>query len=476
MRILLVRAKPDYRDVIVEAPNGLAYVGAMAERMNHEVEILDLLLERKQEDADRLLKGVLGAKKYDLVGLTAMTPDYDAAARVAGLIKAGHPHLPVVFGGQHATSKAEMVAAQEACDFVVRGEGEQTFAELLEALETGKDPGEVNGLAFKRNGAVIMTPPRAPISDLDALPFPAYQLLDLERYFEPVAARVTPRNKQCVQIFTSRGCPWRCIYCHDLFGKRFRARSPENVLAEVKLLQDRFGIRDFLVEDDVFNFDMNRAKRIFELVKAEKNLDANFQFNSGLRIERFDEELVRKMAEGGTYFISIAVESASPRIQRYIRKNLKLERVAEVVSWMRKYRIRTLGFFMLGFPSESLEEINKTIRFACNLDLDEALFSVVTPYPGSELSRQVREMSMYDPDLVSRGQEGFQQLRTEQFDFRTLKKLQRKAYVMFFMTRSRFLRLLPRLLNVKSSWKYLKAIGRVLSYGTLGGSRSTRIN
>ncbi len=476
MRILLVRSKPDYRDVIVESPNGLAYVGAMAERMNHEVEILDLLLERRQEDADRRLKAVLGAKRYDLVGITAMTPDYDSAAWAARLIKESHPRLPIVFGGQHATGKAEEVAAQDACDYVVRGEGEQTFAELIEVLDAGKDPGEVDGLAYKRNGAVVKTPPRAPVQDLDALPFPAYHLLDLERYFGPVAARVTPRNKQCVQIFTSRGCPWRCIYCHDLFGKRFRARSPENVLAEIKLLRHQFGIRDFLVEDDVFNFDMNRAKRIFDLVKAEKNLGANFQFNSGLRIERFDEELVRKMAEGGTYFISIAVESATPRIQRHIRKNLKLERVAEVVSWMRKYRIRTLGFFMLGFPSETLDEINRTIRFACSLDLDEALFSIVTPYPGSELSRQVRETSMYDPDLVSRGQEAFQQLRTEQFDFMTLKKLQRKAYVMFFLTRSRFLRLLPRLLNVKSSWKYLKAIGRVLSYGTLGGARSTRIN
>ncbi len=476
MRILLVRAKPDYRDVIVESPNGLAYVGAMAEREKHKVEILDLLLERNQEAADRRLKAVLGAKKYDLIGMTAMTPDYDAAARAATLIKGSYPRLPIVFGGQHATSKAEEVAAGDACDFVVRGEGEQTFAELLEALETGRDPGDVDGLAFKRNGAVVKTPPRAPIQDLDALPFPAYRLLELDRYFEPVAARVTPRNKRCVQIFTSRGCPWRCIYCHDLFGKRFRARSPENVLAEIRLLQQQFGIQDFLVEDDVFNFDMNRAKRIFDLVKADKKIKAHFQFNSGLRIERFDEELVRKMAEGGTYFISIAVESATPRIQRHIRKNLKLERVAEVVSWMRKYRIRTLGFFMLGFPSETLEEINGTIRFACNLDLDEALFSIVTPYPGSELSRQVREASTYDPDLVSRGQGAFQQLRTEQFDFMTLKKLQRKAYIMFFMTRSRFLRLVPRLLNVKSSWKYLKAIGRVLSYGTLGGARSTRIN
>ena len=474
MKILLLRAMPDYTDIVVEMPIGLAQVGAVAERMNHEVEILDLILEKDQEVADRLLGKILNANKFDLVGLTAMTPDYESAARAARQVKMFNPELPIVFGGQYASTKSDEVASQDFCDFVVRGEGEHTFAELLKALENGHNFDAIAGLTFKRNGTVVRTPDRPPIQDLDSLPFPAYHKIDMERYFDIIAARVSAKDRHCVSIFTSRGCPWHCIYCHALFGKSFRARSAENVVSEIKLLYNR-GIRDFIIEDDVFNMDMNRAKKIFDLINASK-LDVHFQFNIGLRLERFDEELVRKMAEGGTYFISIAVESASPRIQKLIRKNLQLDRAAEVVNWMRKYKIRTLGFFMLGFPTETLADVNQTIQFACDLDLDEALFSIATPYPGTEFSRQVREMGWYDPDVVSRGKESFHQIRTDQFDYVTIKKLQRKAYIRFFMSRKRFLRLIPRLLDVKTSGKYLKAIARILSYGTFNSKRSTGFN
>jgi anaerobic magnesium-protoporphyrin IX monomethyl ester cyclase len=473
MRILLVRAKPDFMDMLIGIPSGLALVGAMAEKMNHEVEILDLALERKQEAADRLLESKLREKHYDVAGLTAMTVEFECAARVAQMIKAAHPQMPIVFGGQHPTIKAEDVASRDFCDYVVRGEGEQTFAEFLAALAAGTEMDQVPGLVFKKDGKIVSTANRELIQDLDSLPYPAYHLLDIERYFTSLSARTTPRNKRCMQIFTSRGCPWHCIYCHDLFGKGFRARSPENVMKEIRLLYDRYQICDFMVEDDIFNFDMKRAKKIFDLVKAS-NLQLNFQFNCGLRMELFDEELVRKMAQGGTYFVSVAVETASPRVQKVIRKNLNLSRSKEVVSWLKKYKIRSLGFFMLGLPTETEEETNQTIKFACDLDLDEALFSIATPYPGTELNRQVAEKKMYDPDKVSLGGEKFQQIRTEELDFAKLKKLQRKAYFMFFMTHYRFLRMIPRLLNVNSSKKYLKAIER--NFLAYGGAKSTRVN
>jgi anaerobic magnesium-protoporphyrin IX monomethyl ester cyclase len=474
MRILLVRAKPDFMDMLIGIPSGLALVGAMAEKMNHEVEILDLALERKQEVADQMLEQKLREKHYDLAGLTAMTVEFESAARAARMIKAAYPQMPIVFGGQHSTIKAEDVAGRDFCDYVVRGEGEKTFAEFLVALEAGTDLGQVPGLAFKRDGKIVSTAKRELIQDLDALPYPAYHLLDIERYFTSLSARTTPRNKRCMQIFTSRGCPWHCIYCHDLFGKGFRARSPESVMKEIRMLYDRYRISDFMMEDDIFNFDMKRAKKIFDLI-ISSNLKLNFQFNNGVRVELFDEELIHKMAQGGTYFVSVAVETASPRVQKVIRKNLKLDRAKEVVSWLRKYKIRSLGFFMMGLPTETEEEINQTIKFACNLDLDEALFSIATPYPGTELSRYITEKKMYDPDRVSQqGGETFQQLRTEELDFAKLKKLQRKAYFMFFMTRYRFLRMLPRLLNVNSSKKYLKAIER--NFLAYGGAKTTRVN
>ncbi len=473
MRILLVRAKPDFMDMVLGIPIGLAMIGAVSERLNHEVEILDLALEKKQVAADHRLRSTLREKKFDLVGLTAMTVEYEAAARVARNIREADPGARIVFGGQHCTIKTDEVASQGFCDYVVRGEGEEVFAELLTALHEGASLDTVRGLAFKRDGAVIQTASQDLIQELDDLPYPAYHLLEVERYFSANSARAATKHKRCMQVFTSRGCPWRCTYCHDLFGKTFRGRSPENVLGELKLLYDRWGIREYMVEDDIFNLDMNRAKRIFDMVKADLP-GVYFQFGNGLRLERFDEELVRKMAEGGTHYICVAIESASPRIQKMIRKNLKLEKSAQALKWMREHKIRTLGFFMIGFPTETLEEIEQTIKFASSLDLDEALFSIATPYPGTELNRQVMEMNLYDPDVVSRGGEDFQLIKTDLFDYQLLRKLQRRAYRTFFMSKFRYIRMLPKLLDVHSSMKYLRAIER--NFLAYGGARTSRIN
>lgn len=473
MRILLLRAKPDFMDMVLGIPIGLTMIGAMAERLNHEVEILDLALEKKQETADRRLQAKLRERKYDLVGLTAMTVEYESAARVARLVKEFDIKTPIVFGGQHATVKTEDVVSQDFCDMVVKGEGERVFSNLVNALSSGSPLDGVKGLAFKRDGKIIQTGDEEPIQDLDALPWPSYHLLKVEQYFSANSARAATKHKRCMQVFTSRGCPWRCTYCHDLFGKSFRARSPENVLGELKRLYDRWGIREFMVEDDIFNLDMDRAKEIFDLVK-ERMPDVYFQFGNGLRLERFDEELVKKMAEGGTHYICIAIESASPRIQKMIKKNLKLDKSAQALTWMRKYKIRTLGFFMIGFPTETLEEIQQTIDYASRLDLDEALFSIATPYPGTELNKQVMEMNLYDPDLVSRGGEEFQLIKTEEFDYPTLRRWQRKAYRSFFLSKLRFLRMLPKLVNVNSSMKYLRAIER--NFLAYGGAKTSRIN
>lgn len=472
-KILLVRAKPDFMDMILGIPIGLSMIAAVAERQGHQIEILDLALEKSVEEADRKLRRRLAENSYDLAGLTCMTVEYDAAARVGRVIRELQPECRIVFGGQHPTIQSNQVIAEDFCDVVVVGEGEGTFAELTEALETDGNPESIAGLVIIKDGKLVKTAPRTAIEDLDGLPWPAYHLLDVERYFQLESARYTPKHPRAMQIFTSRGCPWRCTYCHDLFGKTFRARSAENVFGEIKFLHDRYGIREYMIEDDIFNLDIDRAKKICDLI-LDSGIRIHMQFGNGLRAERFDEELVRKLAQAGTHHVAIAIESASPRIQKLIKKNLKLDRTHEVVGWMRKYGINSLGFFMIGFPYETVEEIEQTIRFARSTDLDEALFSIVIPYAGTELNRQVYDMGLFDPDAASLGGRGVTLIRSEYFDFPTLKKLQRKAYFTFFMSRFRFLRLLPRLFNPSATRKYLKAIERnFLSYG---GGATSRIN
>jgi anaerobic magnesium-protoporphyrin IX monomethyl ester cyclase len=457
MNILLIRAKPTFMDMIVGIPIGLVYIAPIAEKRGHHVEILDLALE---SDPHPVLVRKLEERKWDLAGLSCMTPEFEGAEIAARQIKQFDPALPIIFGGQHPTIVPEEAVSQDFCDFVCIGEGEETFGHFLDVWSSQGDLSQVPGLAYKdRERGLLRNGARPPIEDVDGIPIPAYHLLEMLRYAEADSARYTPKYKRATQIFTSRGCPWHCTYCHDLFGKRFRGRSPENVLQEMRLLYDRYGIQEFMVEDDIFNFDMDRAKKICDLI-VESGMKVALQFGNGIRLERMDEEMVRKLAAAGTHHVSIAIESASPRVQSLSRKNLKLHMVKDVVGWTRKYGINTLGFFMIGFPGETVEEINMTIRFACATELDEALFSIVIPYAGTEIRNQIIRMGMYDPEAEVDNLRGVIRIETPDFDFKTLKRLQRKAYIMFFLTRFRFLKMLPKLFSLRSSKRYLRAIER----------------
>ncbi len=469
MNILLVRGKPTFMDFIVGIPIGLAYIAPIAQHKGHYVEILDLALE---SEPDQVLLAKLKERDWRLAGFSCMTAEWDGAALAARAVKEFDSSIVTVFGGQHPTIQLTEVLSEDFVDLVCFGEGEETFGEVVDAVERGRDPSNIAGIGFKDgSGEIRRNSPRTPIEDVDAIPLPAYELLDLDRYAVAESARHTPKYLRAIQIFTSRGCPWHCIYCHDLFGKKFRARSPEHVLAEMKLLYETYRIQEFMVEDDIFNFDMDRAKRICDMI-VESGMKVALQFGNGVRLERLDEELIQKLAAAGTHHMCIAIESASPRIQKLMKKYLKLYLVRDISRWCKKYGIETLGFFMIGFPTETDEEIRMTIRFACESELDEALFSIVIPYPGTELSHQIINEGLYDS---SEHLNRVHQIRTDEFDFRKLKKFQRQAYTMFFLTRLRFVRMLPKLFALRSSMKYMRAIERNLLPGFLQ-RQSSRIN
>lgn len=473
MNILLLRPKSEFLDMVLGIPIGLSLLAAVAEREGHTAKIVDLAVCKNQQQSWPVLETALEEGRWDLVGVTCMTVEYTAAKLVADFIKTRHPDLPIVFGGQHPTIQSKQVLEEPGADYVVVGEGEETFRELVEVLQGTRRAEHVAGLGWKNNGQIVFNMPRAAIQDLDSVPFPAYHLLDIPEYFEIGTGRYAPRSKYCLQIFTSRGCPWKCIYCHDLFGKKFRARSPENVFSEMELLYHQYGVREFMIEDDIFNLDLARAKKICDMI-IQSSMRLHMQFENGLRLECFDEELVRKLAQAGTHHISIAIESASPRVQKLMKKNLKVHKLDEVLGWMKKYKISTLGFFMMGFPFETVDDIEETIRFARRSDLDEALFSIAVPYAGTELNKLVYEEGSYDPDQASMGGRGITLIKTENFDFARLKKLQRKAYFTFFMSRYRFLKAVPRLMKFSTAKTYLKAIERnFLGYG---GGATSRIN
>ena len=227
-------------------------------------------------------------------------------------------------------------------------------------------------------------PPRPPIADLDPLPHPAWDLVDVPAYWREQNMNGMFRHPRHMSIFTSRGCPYRCTYCHNVFGKRFQERSPENVLEEIELLYDRYGIRELHILDDIFNANRERAKEIMRRI-ARSGMELSIAFPNGLRGDRMDSELIALMRAAGVYKISYAIESASPRIQKLTRKNVDLERIRRVIDETAQAGILTQGFFMLGFPGETRAELEATIEYASATSLHFANFFVLNPFEGTPL-------------------------------------------------------------------------------------------
>ncbi|HOW90403.1 MAG TPA: radical SAM protein, partial [Elusimicrobiales bacterium] len=287
----------------------------------------------------------------------------------------------------------EAVIRDPNVDFAVVGEGERTVCELVEALEHGKPLSGITGLVYKEAGVPVFNPPRAVIEDVDSIPFPAWDLVDMEKYFDAGhrhAANPFPASNRVVPVFTSRGCPYGCIYCHNIFGKRIRMRSAENVLREIELLSERYAPDEIEVSDDIFNCDMDRVIRICDGLIGSGS-KAALSFPNGLRVDRMDRELVLKLKQAGTKQIYYAIESADPEVQKRIGKNLDLSKAEEIVRFTAGSGIVTGGFFIFGFPGETKEEMRKTVEFAKALPFHVAVFHYLTPRPNTPLEALLRK-------------------------------------------------------------------------------------
>lgn len=321
----------------------------------------------------------------DIVGLGALTSFAHNLRDIARGIRAALPKALIVAGGPHASGIGKAVLEDTPADAAVVGEGELPFEAVLRAYQAGADFGGIPGLVWRdRRGEVFVNPGVAPvIEDLDSLPFPAYDLVDMKPYWRTNSASAIPRRRY-VSLVSSRGCPYRCSWCHRIFGKRFRGHSAERVVAEIEYLTKRFGIYDIDFLDDIFNANLPRFRRIMNLL-LDKGIRVRIAFPNGLRADTFTEDDVALLAEAGTYYAAFALETGSPRLQQRMGKRLNIPRFLETVAAAAQRRIFTYGFNMLGFPTETEAEMEMTLDTACNSRLHAAGFYVVTPFPGTDL-------------------------------------------------------------------------------------------
>ena len=383
MKVLLTRPAAENKSMARVVPLGLIAIGSVLKRAGHQVEILDL---RISESPDQELAAALDRFEPEAVGIGIMTIESRYGFQLAETIKTLRPGMPVILGGPHCKHEPQYILNHPQVDIIVVGEGDITAVELIDALANKKDLATVPGIAFRRDGAIAVTPARPVIRNLDDYP-QDYTLVDLERYFTFKSSFdffPTYRNRRFLPIVTSRGCPFKCTYCHDIFAKSIQYRTPENVVDEMESLVRDYGIREFHIIDDTFNLNMKRAKRIMNLI-LDRGLEIYMSMPNGLRADFLDDELIDLMARAGVYRLALGIESGSRRIQDMIKKDLDISILPDVVDRLSRARISVHGFFMLGFPTETREEMHQTIDLACSLGLTTANFSLVQPNPGTEL-------------------------------------------------------------------------------------------
>jgi len=310
-----------------------------------------------------------------MVGITATTPLVANAIEIARGIRAEAPSTRIVLGGVHPTVLPEEVLSEPAIDVAARGEGERTIVEL--AAE--KPLEEVAGISFRMDGTVFHTVDRRLIEDLNTLPFPAYHLLPMSKY-RPAAGAA--KRLPATSVLATRGCPSRCTFCYRLCGRRLRVRSGRKVAEEVKLLQDRYGVREICFYDDIFTMVKREVKAFCEGIR---DLGVDLTWSCFSRIDTFNEDVFRMMKDAGCHQVMFGVETYNRQILENISKRNDPERVEWVVRTTQKIGIEVRAAFMLGNPGETVETMEENIRFAIRLNPDIAIFNITTPFPGTEM-------------------------------------------------------------------------------------------
>ncbi|HBG47435.1 MAG TPA: hypothetical protein DDW94_10685 [Deltaproteobacteria bacterium] len=322
-----------------------------------------------QEVADMIRKA-----SPEYIGIQMYTGTFKSAQMVASIAKSLNPEVKIVVGGTHPSLDPLGTIKCEHYDYVIRGEGEYTFTEILE----GKDRGGIKGLTFRDdNGKIVSNPPRDFIDDLDSLPFPAR-----DRLFNGNG------NTDTGAIITGRGCPFQCSYCAspELSNKKTRYRSVENVLSELEFMTKRLNISLVRFQDDTFTLNKSRTSEICEGI-LRKGLA--FQWVCDTRVDRIDRELLKLMKRAGCIRVKIGVESGSDEILKKVRKGVTVERIRRGVGVIKEAGIPLTIYLMIGFPGETDEDVKKTIRFAREIDADYNSLSVVAPYYGTGIYKNL---------------------------------------------------------------------------------------
>ncbi len=424
-------------------PMGVLYLaGYLRSKFDLEVRVVD---QRAENCTPEELAHQAVSFGADVVGFGSITTSAYMFPELTQKVRQGLPEALIVLGGPHVSAFRDEAMQGNIADVGIPGEGERALEQVIRArFEGDADFSSIPGVIWRDpSGQIITNPGAMPlIEDLDSIPFPAYDLIDIRKYWHLQSLAPIGR-RQYISLVSSRGCPYQCMWCHEVFGKRYRTHSPERIAEEVEHYSRSYGMNEIEFLDDCFNLQRDRVIRFCELAQA-RGLKFKIGFPNALRTDILTQEVIDALTDTGMYYSAFALETASPRLQEYTGKKLNIPKFLAGVEMSVKKGVFSNGLAMLGFPTETEAELKLTIDTMCSSRLHIASFFTVTPFPKTRLYEEVK----------SRFPEKLAKVRYDDGDYAGIRvnctelpddvlfAQQRKANLRFFLRPSRMYRIL----------------------------------
>ncbi len=431
-------------------PLGLMYIAAVLEKADYKTEILDAFMSDGKflKNGETInvgmpfehIKQEIYSRKPDIVGVAGpFTCQIENSVKISNLAKQVDQSILTVVGGPHVTTvPKDFLEEAKNVDVAVTGEGEYAMLDLAQHFEGKKQLNEILGVAYRKDGEVKVNSPRPFIENLDELPYPAYDLVDMEQYLSPKKIGYRSFRNRAISMITSRGCPFNCCFCsvHLHMGKQFRAHSASYVLNHIQFVVEKFNVKNIFFEDDNLTFDLARFEAICNGL-IEKKIKIGWETPNGVRADCLNLSLLEKMKKSGCQSVFFGVESGDQQILNdVICKSLDLNRVVEVAKICKDIDLKTGAFYIIGFPGEKKENMQKTVDFALKLkrdfDVGMHLF-IATPSYGTRLYDECKAEGYIQEDLTwnsfaeARQPKGMPLISTEDFTAQEVKEIASKA-------------------------------------------------